>query len=181
MHRSWHIAAAALLIGSAHAQEPEPRGFFTTEQAARCAAVHAFALDALATAQQVPRSFRNAMRDGLVIWEYELSAAEPGMTTDDLQAAANRAVAYVRADLPMGDGPDGAQARGTFLQQEAAACEQLVETAYEGAEHPVIPHLRQAEVTVGDPTLPPPAPIPVVDAAPAQAAGDDKPKKRQLR
>lgn len=183
MHRRPFIAAASIAaaaLGGAHAQEVSgPASAFTIDEAARCAAVFAFTLDAMATAQNVPRTTRNMVRDGLVIWEYELSASQPDATQEELSSAANRAIAYVRADLPMGDGPDGAQARGSFLMGSAKGCQDKIDVAYGGAEHPVIPHLRQAEVTVGDPTLPSPArPTPVAATSQDVPA---KPKGRQLR
>lgn len=142
----------------AFAEEP-PKSAFSTDEAAHCAAIHAFTLDAMSTATNVPRTVRNRIQDGLAIWEYELAASAPGASKEALQAAADRAVAYVRADLPAGEDAAAAQARGMFLTSSAEKCEKMVRVAYGGAEHPVIPYLRQAEVTVGDPTLPPSPPV----------------------
>lgn len=164
------ISAATIIaismVGLA-AQDDAPAAPFEIDAAARCAAVFAFTLDAMEGAQNVPRQVRKAMHDGLAMWEYELHAAVPVAEPEALQRAANLAVANVRADLPSGDGPEAAQARGNFLTMSAQTCQQQIASAYGDQEHPVIPFLRQAEVAV---TAQPPAPVPVsvtVEAEPA--------------
>ncbi|MEM9422632.1 MAG: hypothetical protein AAF986_09020 [Pseudomonadota bacterium] len=127
---------------------------FDTDEAAKCAASFAYTLDAMQAAPSIPQEIRRRMRDGLAIWEYELSASAPNATPAMLQAAANRAVAVVRAGMPDGAGPDIAAQRGDYLTMLTTKCAAKITAAYGDDEHPVIPFLRQADA---DALVPPPA------------------------
>lgn len=166
------LALSLAMQGATPAAAPSA---FSTDEAARCAATFAFTLDAMRTAQGVPVAIQRRMRDGLAIWEYELARSAPGADPATLQAAANRAVGAVRATMPQGDTADAAEARGDFLTEGTARCGKQIETAYRGAEHPVIPFLRKSELAVAAP----PAAQPVVQ--PVAATGEPKAQRRGLR
>ncbi len=173
MMMGWVSGAIALVSVGAVA---EAKSAFSTDEAARCAASFAYTLDAMQAAPSIPQEVRRRMRDGLAIWEYELSASAPGASGDTLQAAANRAVAVIRAGMPDGDAPDVAAQRGDYLTGLTTDCAAKIKTAYGDAEHPVIPFLREADAQ----QTAPPAPLPPL--APGQAAGtEDDPKGRGLR
>lgn len=167
---------SAVLVASPMSQAESAH--FSTDDAARCAAAYAFTLDAMARAnakpgaKAVPDHIVDRMRDGLATWEYELAASAPEEKSEVLQAAANRAVAYMRADMPNGEGSTAAQARGDYLTSATGRCAEKIETAYAGREHPVIPFLRKDEVAVkASPSAQRKAP------ATAVAENSEKPKR----
>lgn len=181
------LAATSLAFAS-------PQGHFSTDEAAECAALYAVTLEAMHGASNVPEDVLGKMRDGLTIWEYELSASAPEASAAILKTAADIAIEKVRASMPDGEGPEAAAARGAFLTKHAGDCEAMIEAAYEGEEHPVIPFLRAAEekaakealrsekekVAVPTPAVAVPTPVAAVETpdeaeAPTDAPAPDTP------
>ncbi|MEM9232792.1 MAG: hypothetical protein AAGA69_00970 [Pseudomonadota bacterium] len=159
------LLATAVLTATATAP-------FTTDQAAKCAAVHAFTLDAMRVATNVPAPIRRRVRDGLAMWEYELSASAPKMSAEKLQAIADAAVTKVHEDLPQGNSPEAAAARGDYLTKASGACANMIATAYGDAEHPVVPYLREADAKQGVPQpLPVSGPLPVASSLDSDQRG----------
>ena len=156
------MAGASLLMAG-------PAGHFTTEQAADCAAIQAITLDAMRAASNVPAPIRLKVRNGLAMWEYELSASAEGAPPEKLQKAADSAIAKVHEEMPQGQGADAAAARGEYLTSRSAACATLIAEAYGEQEHPVMPYLREADAKAG---------LPAVTPVSASAADD---KSRGLR
>ncbi|MEM9989199.1 MAG: hypothetical protein AAF723_06730 [Pseudomonadota bacterium] len=162
---------------------------FTTDEAARCAATYAFTLDAMQSATRVPETIYLGMKEGLAIWEYELSASAPNASAAVLQAAADRAVAHVRNGLPEGEGRDNAEARGDYLTAQTKICAQKIDTLYGDTQHPVMVLLAANAAPIPDKVPPPPLAAQKAPSPPSQKmtiADQDKAKpaekpKRQLR
>lgn len=144
------LFAAALLAVA------PPAPHFSTDQAAKCAAIYAFTLDAMMAAPNVPSGIRKQTRNGLASWEYELSASAPEAPPQVLQAAVDAAMQELYGNMPEGQGEEAAAARGAYLTRSSADCAERLDTAYNGEEHPVIPFMRKADREAG--ILPRPAP-----------------------
>jgi hypothetical protein len=162
------LNSAALIAATGLALAAAPAPNFAVDEAAQCAAFHVWTLQKMEGATNVPEEIRQAMWEGQAIWRYELSAAAPDADDATLQAAANRASAYVRAGLPEGENAEAAAARGDYLMGGVARCRAKIAEAYGDEEHPVIPFLREAEgVTV---------PAPPQAAPPQSASVEERPK-----
>ena len=146
------LAMAALSLN----MQAGKSGQFSMEEAAECAAIYAFTLDAMRSSTDIPANIRMRVRDGLASWEYELSASAPNARPETLQTAADNAVQLVRDNLPEGQGADAAAARGDFLTAGTEFCAAKIASVYGDQEHPVIPFLRQSDAEAG---LPVPMPV----------------------
>ena len=145
------LAAAVLAVAP-------PAPHFSTDQAAKCAAIYAFTLDAMMAAPNVPSGIRKETRNGLASWEYELSASAPEAPPQMLQAAVDAAMQELYDNMPEGQGEEAAAARGAYLTRASADCAERLDTAYNGEEHPVLPFMRKADREAGLRVSPPPAP-----------------------
>ncbi|ADM09076.1 hypothetical protein PB2503_05007 [Parvularcula bermudensis HTCC2503] len=137
-----------LLVSVAALAAWQGKPMFSVDDAAYCAAVYAFTLDAMSRAENVPVAKQRETTEGLAKWEYELSAAGEDLATAALQGRADRAVAEVRQQMPNGVGAEAAAARGTFLLESSAQCDAQLTAAYGVSEHPIVPFLRKAQVEV---------------------------------
>lgn len=123
---------------------------FSTADAAECAAAYAETLHVMGDGQGVPVAVYRRMKDGLAVWEYELSASAPEADPATLKAATRVAAERLWQTMPDGEDGNAAKARGHFLTQTTGACASKVKAAYDGKPHPVIPFLREAEVSVSE-------------------------------
>lgn len=166
------MAALPLILAAVVSMGPQAK--FATEDAVKCAAVYAVTLDAMRHASNVPTEVRKQMRDGLAMWEYELSASAPNATAEALQTAADSAVEAVYANLPDGSGAEAAAARGEYLRAASAACAEGMAAAYQGAEHPVVPYLAAADAEAGLADMA--APVIVEPVSMKEEDSDDAPR-----
>ena len=165
-------ASATAMIAVSASAGAQPAGKFQAKEAAYCTATFGWVLQVLAPNGLPPQAAQEA-EVAFMMWNYELNAATPDASEQQMKSMADNAIAELTSKFPPAQGPEDAQKVVNFVSGEASECGRKLETAYPSGKHPVLAALRQqaqAKAAAAQKQKPATAPVKKAATAPTPAS-----------